>query len=87
MSKQQHDATRSALIEFVTVSNRFGFTPNEIAAELETLGAHGADWPPASARHWLREIEKCIEDGALILVDGRISIPTSEVEPKQLELF
>ena len=81
------DPTRSALIEFVTVSNRFGYTAAEIATELETLGAHGADWPRASSRHWLREIERCIDDGALIVVDGRVSIPASEADTKQLELF
>jgi hypothetical protein len=78
-----------ALIEFVTASNRLGYTAREVAEELEQLGQiPRSQWPRATAQHWLRTIERCIDDGLIVVRDGdRIGTPTEDQSPRQMSLF
>lgn len=75
-----------ALIAFVSDYPRLSV--REIAGELEDLGKHGAAWPRATANHWKREIEKLIERGELVEVDGVVKLPVvTDDRPKQMTLF
>jgi len=78
-----------ALVEFVTASNRLGYTAQEVADELEQLGkVPRSQWPRATAQHWLRTIERCVEARLLEVRDeGRIGTPTEDQSPRQMSLF
>ncbi len=83
-----NDPIHDAVMQFVTDSNRLGYTSQEVANELEELGRNvSSQWPRASATHWARVIRECIEAGLLREVDGKLTLPPPEATDKQLELF
>jgi hypothetical protein len=60
----------------------------EIADDLARLGAHGAEWPRASANQWNNAIRVAIANGELIEVDNVVRLPQEESQkPAQLSLF
>lgn len=75
------------LINFIQ-SNREPTSIYLIAAEMETLGYLGADWPRATAEHWKREILRLVDKNELTMDDaGNIWIAKKGGEPKQMTLF
>lgn len=74
------------LIQFVA-SSREPTSIYLIAAELETLGYLGADWPRATAEHWKREILRLVEKNELTIDDAGLVWIKKKEEPKQMTLF
>lgn len=84
----QHSDIRSFLTEFVADSARMEYSIQEIAEELSSLGMHGSEVPKATSNQWLRELERCVDDGVLALDgNGRVRIPAEEARPTQMDLF
>lgn len=79
---------REALIEFVRLAGRTWMPPDEIAGELNKLARLGVDWPKATVRQWLGEIEGAVADGQLCLDgDGCLRLPLVSEPTVQLLLF
>jgi hypothetical protein len=75
MSKPKSDADLyGSIIEYCTALP-YVQTAQEVAAEIEHLAKHGAQWPQASATHWLRVIRQAIEAGAIVDRDGLLGPP------------
>ena len=75
MSKTKSDAELyGSIIEYCT-DLPYVQTAQEVAAELVMLSKHGAQWPQASATHWLRVIKQAIEAGAIVDRDGLLGPP------------
>jgi hypothetical protein len=75
----------SDLIDFI----RFARQPiaiSEAASELSQLGNAGAAWPRASSEHWVRELQRLVDDGELVL-DGDMLTVAKREEMKQGSLF
>lgn len=77
----------ASIVEYVSEC-RIPQSAIETATDLETLGKHGADWPRATATHWMREIRELIDRGELREVDGLVMLPiVVDESPKQMSLF
>lgn len=75
------------LIRFIQ-SNREPTSIYMIAAELETLGYLGADWPRATAEHWKREIIRLVDKNELTMDEaGLVWLAKQGEAPKQMTLF
>lgn len=66
----------ACLIEYV-MTNRIPIPRQEIAAELEQLAKHGAQWPKCTYRQWMDAIGEMIRSGQLVVAGKSelISIP------------
>ena len=79
---------RDALIEFIRLAGRTRLSADEIASELSKLAGLGVDWPKASKRQWLAEIEGSIADKALSMDEGGfVRLPKVQESEVQLLLF
>lgn len=73
------------LIEFIR-SARGPISLYVAAAELESLGKHGAGWKRATATHWVRELRALVDAGELVL-DGDMLTVAKKEQMRQGELF
>lgn len=73
------------LIDFIR-SARGPISLYYAAAELESLGTHGANWKRATATHWVRELRALVDAGELVL-DGETLTVAKKEELKQGSLF